>query len=116
MAASQHYGSLSGRLILIVQRTWIITRQLSVAFKAEGARVLSTHDAASGALSADAPDLAAAVLDSGSVEICRKLKDRGIPFVLYTARAHIEDDCEGAPVVQKPALVVEVVEEIRRLL
>ena len=116
MAASQYNGPLGGRLILIVQRTWIVARQLSAAFEAEGARVLAAHDVASALLSADAPDLAAAVLDSGSAELCRQLGQRGIPSVLYTARTQIDDDCAGAPVVKKPAPVAEVVEAIRRLL
>ena len=116
MATSQNGCLLRGRLILVVQRRWLIALQLSAAFKAEGARVVLAHDATSGAQPADAPDLAAAVLDSGSVEICRKLKERGIPFVLYTARTHIEDDCAGAPVVQKPASAEEVIEAMRKLL
>jgi DNA-binding response OmpR family regulator len=116
MAASQNGALLRGRLILVVQRRWLIALQLPAAFKAEGARVVLAHDATSGALSADAPDLAAAVLDSGSVELRRKLKERGIPFVVYTARVHIVDDREEIPVVRKPASGEEVVEAMRKLL
>src|SRR4051794_35184313 len=115
MATSQH-GSLGGRLILIVQRRWVMAHQLSAAFKAEGARVVLAHDATTGAPSADAAALAAAVLDSESIELCPKLKERGIPFVFYTARDHIDDDGAGAPVVRKPASAEEVVGTIRRLL
>jgi DNA-binding response OmpR family regulator len=116
MIASQNYFLLRDRLILVVQRRWVIAQQLSTAFKADGARVQLAHDATSGVLSADAPDLAGAVLESGSVELRRKLKERGIPFVFYSARAHIDDDCSGAPVIQKPGPAEDVVEAIRRLL
>src|SRR5690349_17048801 len=106
--ASQHPGALQGRLILIAQRRWVIAQQLSTAFKAQGASVVLARDAA------DAPDLAAAVLDGGCAELSRTLRDKGIPLILYTARADAE--CAGAPIVRKPARVKEVVEAVRRLL
>ena len=104
------------RLILVVQRSWLIARQLSTAFKADGARVQLAHDATSGALLADAPDIAGAVLDSGSAELQHKLTERGIPFVFYSAHAHIDNDHAGAPVIQKPGRAEDVVEAMRRLL
>jgi hypothetical protein len=82
--------------------------QLSTAFKAQGASVVLARDAA------DAPNLAAAVLDGGCAELSRTLRDKGIPLILYTARADAE--CAGAPIVRKPARVKEVVEAVRRLL
>ena len=116
MVASQNYCSLRGRLILVVQRQWLIAQQLSDAFKAEGARVLLADNATSGALSADAPDLAAVVLDSESAQLLfRKLKERGVPFVIYTGHEHVED-CAAAPVVRKPANAGKVVEAVRQFL
>jgi DNA-binding response OmpR family regulator len=116
MVASQNDCLLRGRLILVVQRQWLIAQGLSDAFKAEGARVLLAHNATSGVLSADDPDLAAAVLDSESVQLCRKLRERGVPFVMYTGHEHVDDDGAAAPVVRKPASAEEVVGAIRRLL
>ena len=83
---------------------------------AEDARVLLARNVTSGALSAEAPNLAAAVLDSASGPLCRKLKENGVPFVMYTGREHVDGDCAGAPVVRKPASAEDVVEAIRRLL
>ena len=115
MVASQD-DLLRGRLVLVVQRRWLIARQLSTAFKAEGARVLLAQNAPAGELAAEAPDLAAAVLDSGSGPLCSVLRKRGVPFVMYTAREHLGAECAGAPVVRKPAKEEEVVRTIRRLL
>ena len=116
MGASQNDWLLSGRLILVVQRQWLIALQLSAAFKAEGARVLLAHDVSSGALLADDPDLAAAVLGSEGVQLCRKLKGRGVPFVIYTGREHVVGDGAAAPLIRKPAKAQEVVGAVRRLL
>jgi DNA-binding response OmpR family regulator len=117
MVASQNDCLLRGRLILVVQRQWLIAQQLSDAFEAEGARVLLAHNATSGALSADAPDLAAVVLDSESAQLLfRKLKERGVPFVIYTGHEHVDDDCAAAPVVRKPANAGKVVGAVRQLL
>ena len=90
-------GLLRRRLILIVQRQWLIAHPLSAAFEAEGARVLLAHNATSGAPLADAPDLAAAVLDSESDQLCRKLKERGVPFVIYTGHEHVDDAQQRRP-------------------
>jgi len=65
---------------------------------------------------ADAPDLAAAVLDSDSLELCRKLQDRGVPYLMFTGREQVADECAKAPVVRKPARTEEVVAAIERLL
>ena len=40
MVASQNDCLLGGRLVLVVQRRWLMARQLSSAFESEGARVL----------------------------------------------------------------------------
>jgi len=109
-------GSLRGRLVLIVQGRWLIARQLSTAFKAQGARVLLAHNATAGELAADAPDLAAAVLNSRSGPLCGVLRERGVPFVMYTAHEQLGAECAGAPLVRKPAKDDEVVRTIRRLL
>ena len=115
MTASQHSCLLRDRVILIVQLRWVIARQLTVAFEAEGAHVLLARDAITGAPSAETPGLAGAVLDSRSDALCRSLEQKGLPFVLYTARAYADGD--GAnPIVKKPAGPQEVVEAMRRLL
>ena len=108
---------LKGRVILIVQRVWVIASALASAFEANGAQVLLATNSRSGlAALADHPHLSAAVLDSRSRELCRQLEVRGIPFLLYTGRDQIGDECAGAPIVRKPASPADVVDRVERLL
>ena len=103
-------NSLQGRLILIVQRRWIIARTLAVAFEARGAEVVMVKYSLSDL--ANLPNLSAGVLDSASRDLRRELKAKGIPFVLYTARERPDD----APIIRKPAPAADVVARVEELL
>jgi len=101
---------------LIVQKQWGIARDLALAFETKGARVLSTRDAAVGLELANDPDLAAAVLDSDSAQLCRLLDEKRIPHVVYSGSEQLDDACAGATVILKPASADEVVASVERLL
>jgi hypothetical protein len=58
----------------------------------------------------------AAVLDGNSRALCRQLNARGIPYLLYTGRPQIGDECAAAPIVRKPVSPTHVVESVERLL
>jgi DNA-binding response OmpR family regulator len=105
--------SLFGQVILIVQRRWVLAKSLSSAFEAKGARVLLANNADSGVASADHPHLAAAVLDGQSLQLCRKLGKRSVPFVVYTGFEHVDD---ATTIVRKPARAEQVVASVQRLL
>ena len=107
---------LLDRTVLIVQRRWFVSRSLASAFEAEGARVLRANSPRSGLAFVEQPDLACAVLDRESGELCRTLKSKGIPFILYTGSEVIDDACAGAPVIRKPAKAQEVVALAKSLL
>ena len=107
---------LKGRVVLIVQRVWVIASALSNAFQANGAHVLLAANPRSGLALADHPRLSAAVLNGRSRELCRQLEVRGIPFLLYTGRDQIDDECAEAPIVRKPASPADVVDRVERLL
>jgi hypothetical protein len=79
-------GSLDGRAVLILQRLWVVANALADAFEANGAQILLSTNSRSGMALADHPNLSAAILDSGSRELCRQLEARGIPFLFYTGR------------------------------
>ena len=107
---------LFGRLILIVQKQWAIARDLALAFETKGARVLSTRDAAVGLALANDPDLAAAVLDSDSAQLCRLLDEKQIPHVVYSGSKQVDDACARAIVILKPANTETVVASVEHLL
>jgi DNA-binding response OmpR family regulator len=105
-----------GRSILIVQKTWVVARDLALAFETKGARVLSARGAAAGLELADDPDLAAAVLDSDNSQLCRLLDEKQIPYVVYSGREHLDDECADATLIRKPASAEEVVASVERAL
>jgi hypothetical protein len=58
-------------------------------------------------------DLSLAILDHAlangdSSWLCERLKERGIPFVIYSGFGKIEGVCGRAPLVQKPASICEM--------
>jgi DNA-binding response OmpR family regulator len=116
VSACQSDGAFVGRSILIVQKQWAIARDLVFAFETKGARVLSTRDAAVGLELANDPDLAAAVLDSDSAQLCRLLDEKRIPHVVYSGSEQHDDACAGATLILKPASAEVVVASVERLL
>ena len=104
-------GSLDGRVVLIIQGSWRVARDLADAFEAKGAQVVLAGDAKFDL--AKLPPLSAAVLDGNCRDLCQRLKARGIPFLFYTAGDQSEDE---APVIKKPAPVDYVVARIELLL
>jgi len=101
--------SFDGRLILIVQQSWVVAHGLARAFKAKGAFVLIARDAQSGLRLAKDSRLSVVVLDSASHALSRQLKAKGIPVVMYTGHPLTND----TPIIHKPAaLVVARVQEL----
>ena len=78
--------------------------------------MLSARGAAAALVLCDDPGLAAAVLDSDSAQLCRPLDEKHIPFVIYSGRVQLDDECAGATVIPKPASAEEVVASVERLL
>jgi DNA-binding response OmpR family regulator len=65
--------------------------------------------------------LSAAILDhalgdGNSSELCASLKERGIPFMIYSGYEKLEGACKGAPHVNKPAEDDELVAAMENLL
>jgi len=105
---------LDGRLILIVERSWMIASAFADAFETMGAKVVLAKEPQSDL--ADLPHFAAAVLDGQSHELCQLLEARDIPFVLYTTRGQSECQFPRATVIEKPAPLMDVVAAVEHLL
>ena len=104
-------SSFDGRLILFVQRSWVVAHGLAKSFEAKGASVLIARDAQCLCLAND-PRLSVAVLDSASHDLGRQLKAKDIPFVLYTGHRQTDD----APIIHKPALTAALLARVQELL
>jgi len=107
--------SLDGRLILVVQRSRHIARALASTLVAKGAQVVLAKVARLDLV--DLPQLAAAVLNGHSRELCKLLEARKTPFVLYTALDQSEYQfTTRMRVIPKRAQVTEVVVAVEKLL
>jgi hypothetical protein len=78
--------------------------------------VLSARGAAGGFALADDPDLAAAVLDGDSDQLCALLGEKKISYVVYSGREQFDDECANATFIRKLASVEEVIASVANLL
>ena len=81
---------------------------IAQAFKNAGALVTITMTLKQAVILVENDGLAAAILDHAlqdgdSDRLCIRLKERNIPFVIYSGFAQIPDACGDAPRISKPA-------------
>jgi DNA-binding response OmpR family regulator len=114
-------STLAGRSILIVEDEPLIAMEIVDAFKAAGAVVTTTFSFQQALILVEHDSLAAAILDhalgdNDSSQLCARLKERDIPFVIYSGFSKIEGACADGPLVQKPASPDELVATVEGLL
>jgi DNA-binding response OmpR family regulator len=73
-----------------------------------GAEVITTNTLRHALLLVEHDGLSAAILDhalgdGNSSLLCARLKERGIPFLIYSGYEKIEGACKGSPHISKPA-------------
>jgi DNA-binding NtrC family response regulator len=115
-------STLDGRSILIVEDEAIIAMDLTMALEDAGAEVTSTGTLKHALLLVEHDGLSAAILDHGikggdSSLLSRRLKERGVPFLIYTGHSDAEAVKQGVPYVSKPAtheVLVAAVEDLIR--
>jgi DNA-binding response OmpR family regulator len=113
--------TLQGRSILIVEDEALIVMDLTMAFEDAGAEVTSTHTLKHALLLVEHDGLSAAILDHGlkdgdSSLLSRRLKARGVPFLIYSGYT-AEAVKQGVPYVSKPAsheVLVAAVDDLIR--
>ena len=113
--------TLARRSILIVEDEPLIAMDLTQAFERAGARVITTRSLREALRLVERHGLSAAILDHAlgdgdSSQLCARLKERDIPFALYTGYSQIKRACHDAPIVPKPAQPSELVDIIAGLL
>ena len=115
-------GSLTGRSILIVEDEPLIVMDITQALEDSGAELTTTNTLRHALLLVEHDGLSAAILDhslgdGSSSFLCARLKERGIPFLIYSGWERVEGACKGAPHIFKPAsnqVLLAAVEDLIR--
>jgi DNA-binding response OmpR family regulator len=102
------HSKLAGCSILIVEDEPLIAMDIVDAFKSAGAAVTTTMSSKHALILVEHDGLDAAIVDHGladcdSSQLCARLKERDIPFVIFSGFSKIEGVCAEAPLVKKPA-------------
>ncbi len=95
---------------------------ISLAFEHTGAELTTTNTLRHALLLVEHDGLSGAILDHAlpdgdSSLLCTRLKERGIPFMIYSGYEKVEGPCQGAPHVTKPAppaVLVTAMEDMLR--
>jgi DNA-binding response OmpR family regulator len=98
---------LAGRSILVVEDDPIIAMDVAQGLEAAGASVSKARTLCDAVSKVECPDLSAAVLDhrlndDDASQICDRLDQRKIPFVIYSGYDYIEGPCSEGEHVRKP--------------
>jgi len=100
--------SLEGRSILVVEDEPLIVMDITQAFEATGAAVTSTNTLKHALILVEHDGLSGAILDhalgdGNSSLLYARLKERGIPFMIYSGFDVVGDAGKGALQISKPA-------------
>jgi DNA-binding response OmpR family regulator len=101
-------GSLTGRSILIVEDQPLIAMDITQALEDSGAELTTTNTLRHAMLLVEHDGLSAAILDHALDEgnsslLYARLKERGIPFVIYSGFERGVVSCNDVPHISKPA-------------
>ena len=101
--------SLAGCLVLVVEDEPLIAIDIVDGFKKAGASVIIARTLANAMVQAETPGLTAAVIDHAlhdgitTSDVCAKLKERNIPFIVYSGFDRLEGECAAGKLVHKPS-------------
>jgi CheY-like chemotaxis protein len=111
---------LEGRSILVVEDQPLIALDITQALEDAGASVTTTNTLRHALILVEHDDLAGAILDHAlpdgdSSALCSRLKERGVPFIIYSGFDAFDGECRGAPHLPKPASEEQLVTAIAGL-
>lgn len=102
-------AALAGCTILVVEDEPLVALDISDAFKKAGALIIIARTLKDGLYQAATADLTAAVIDHAlhdgltTSDICAQLKERDIPFIVYSGFSKLKGACADGKLVHKPA-------------
>lgn len=109
-------SSLAGLRFLVVDDEPLIAMDIAMALEDEGAAVTTTNTLKHAKLLAEDDGLAGVILDHSlgdgdSSQLWARLKERGIPFLVYSGL-----EVQGVPHLTKPATPSQLVAALRNLI
>jgi CheY-like chemotaxis protein len=112
---------LQGRTILVVEDQPLIALDIAEALEDAGAGVTVANTLCEGLSLVENDELAGAVLDHGlgdgdSSPLCARLRQRGIPFLIYSGFPAVGGACDGAHHLTKPATDEQLVTAMAQLM
>jgi DNA-binding response OmpR family regulator len=112
---------LKGRTVLVVEDEVLIAMEIVEAFQKAGAAVTMTTSLKQALILVEHDGLAVAILDHAlndgdSSALYLRLKERDIPFVIYSGFPEVSDIAAGAPLVSKPAKADVLIATVEALL
>ena len=113
--------NLKGRSILLVEDEPLIVMDVSMAFENTGAYLTTTNTVRHAKLLIEHDGLAAVILDHALADgdcngLCERLRERGVPFLMYTGYSVIDGPCKGAPHLNKPAAHEAILDAVEALI
>ena len=114
-------SSLEGRSILVVEDQPLVALDITQQFEATGAALTTTNTLKHALILVEHDGLAGAILDHAlgdgdSSLLCARLKERGIPFMIYSGFNTVGGACAGALHIDKPAADGELVAAMEGLI
>jgi len=113
--------SLTQRSILVVEDEPLIALDIETALRRAGARVITANTLRRAIVLVEEDGLSGAIVDHAlrdgdSSQLCERLQERAVPFVIYSGYSDTKGACAKAPHLPKPANPDELVEKIADLL
>jgi DNA-binding response OmpR family regulator len=101
-------SSLAGRSILVVEDQPLVALDITQQFEVAGAALTTTNTLHHALILVEHDGLAGAILDHAlgdgdSSLLCTRLKERGVPFMIYSGYDTVEGPCKVALHISKPA-------------
>ena len=112
---------LQGAHILVVEDQPLIALDISNAFEGTGAQITTTNSLNHAKILVEHDGLSAAILDHAlpdgdSTSLCTRLKEREIPFVMFSGYPSVDDACKDVPHLAKPATHEQLLDAVEALL
>ena len=113
--------NLVGRTVLIVEDEPLIALEIVTAFKLAGADTVAVHTLTQARNIVEQDGVSAAVLDFGlgdgdANQLCHRLNERKIPFVLHSGYSQADTACSKGISIPKPASTDALIGAVVKLL